>query len=559
MPGTYPGFKWRNKPPQGYGLDPSNPIAAGLKLFWPFNEPSAGTAFDLGPRKDNGSVVAGTVARVGGPYGAALSLTSGGAIGNGTVINLPRVTIAGRAMIPTLPGAASKVAGFADGNGSGAFDKVIFLDSSNHLQSYAYDGSTQATASTSGPAAGKWFSYAATADGSNLRIYLDGVQVGSVACGNTFTGYSNTHTFFVGGSDSSHAALNVVHDWGGAWDHALTPAQVASLARDPYALILAPAARRFFAPPAGGGVSGSGAGTTGTVAGSGSGSASESGSGAGTLRHVTGSLAGSQADAGAGAGTTGRVTASGSGSQVDAGSGSPSTGRVAGSGSGASGDHASGSGTLGLVAGSGSGTQLDAGTGAGTTGKVTASGSSTPANPASGSGTTGKVSGSLAGSETDPGSAAGTLGRVAGAAAGSQLDAGSGAGTLGHVTGSGSSTPMDPGTGAGTTGHVSGSASGSQLDAGSGAGTVGRVSGSGSGSGSPVTAAGIYWTNSYFAATYFAPTYWPGVTTAVAAATIADPDETVFRLVAAVPAPWETVFERPPAGPNPWETLFVLV
>lgn len=70
----------------------------------------------------------------------------------------------------------------------GAADKYLFVNDSNLLVAYIYDGSAKYAASTTTLTTGVWYHAVTTWDGSNLKLYLDGALEGTTAAGNAYTG-----------------------------------------------------------------------------------------------------------------------------------------------------------------------------------------------------------------------------------------------------------------------------------------------------------------------------------------------------------------------------------
>jgi hypothetical protein len=219
-------------------LQRGHPLARGLRLFWAMSGVAGPTLADAGPERDSGTLF-GTTPRVAGPSGDARSFASGTSsyAVNSKSLSLPRVTIAGRMRVPTLPGAQGTLCGFSDGIGSGTQDKTVYLDASNKLIFYVYDGGVKNTAApASAVPANTWFSFAATADGTTARTYQDGTEVGNVACGTTFTGYS-VPNFIAAGYGSHGNCPGVDFDWIAVWDRALSSSEVSRLNVDPFALV----------------------------------------------------------------------------------------------------------------------------------------------------------------------------------------------------------------------------------------------------------------------------------------------------------------------------------
>ena len=122
-------------------------------------------------------------------------------------------TVSAWVNLTALPSGDSLVAGFAQGNGSGIYDKDLVVQSNGDAKFYVYDGSPKSAITTSPVQAGQWAYLVGTADGSNAYIYLNGSQLGSVAAGNTYTGYSVSQPdTIIGGYTAAFSYLNQVVD-----------------------------------------------------------------------------------------------------------------------------------------------------------------------------------------------------------------------------------------------------------------------------------------------------------------------------------------------------------
>jgi hypothetical protein len=125
-------------------------------------------------------------------------------------------------------------AGFFNGTyGALAYDKLIMVSSSGQPYAYAYPGVARTTsAPTASLALNTWHMLALTVDGVTLRCFLDGVQVGSVACGNTFDGFTQPNLFVHSITPSDGPATKWMpgtFDEFVAKNSALTPTQITDL------------------------------------------------------------------------------------------------------------------------------------------------------------------------------------------------------------------------------------------------------------------------------------------------------------------------------------------
>jgi len=107
-------------------------------------------------------------------------------------INIGHVTEEFWIYVPANIGQTQGLMGICQGNGGGLNDKVLWM--SDHgatadLDWYVFDGSGPTVSVSNSLSYGAWHQVVGTADGTTSRLYLDGVQIGSIAAGNTYTGY----------------------------------------------------------------------------------------------------------------------------------------------------------------------------------------------------------------------------------------------------------------------------------------------------------------------------------------------------------------------------------
>ena len=175
---------------------------------WHLPNGSSLTANDSTSNGNNGAIT-GATAATGIIDGAANSVP-----GNYILASLPNMqkgTVSAWVKVNALPSNDSLVAGFAQSDGSGTYDKDLVVQSNGAARFYVYDGSGKYASTTSPISANAWAYLVGTADGSNAYIYLNGSQAGSVAAGNTYGGYSGPDTI-IGGHTAIFGYLNQVVD-----------------------------------------------------------------------------------------------------------------------------------------------------------------------------------------------------------------------------------------------------------------------------------------------------------------------------------------------------------
>ncbi len=150
----------------------------------------------------------------------------------GGLLNTAQVTWSVWVKPSALPAAFGGIVGFQDS--TGAHDKTLHLNSAGQVVWFCYDGTNKTVTSATTLPLGRWSHVAATADGTNMRLFINGRADGSAACGNTFTTYAGD-TLRVGGGlreagSTTSRYLNGAVAAVGLWAKALTGAQVAAVA-----------------------------------------------------------------------------------------------------------------------------------------------------------------------------------------------------------------------------------------------------------------------------------------------------------------------------------------
>lgn len=135
----------------------------------------------------------------------------------------------------SLPGNFSGIIGFANGANSPTTDKDLVLTSTGTLDYQVYDGATKQATTTEKLVVGQWAHVAAVADGTNIMIYINGVQAASTASGPTYNAYGGPNVF-VGASgtrsDSTTRFLDGAMRDAAVWTYPLWPGQIRAIANE---------------------------------------------------------------------------------------------------------------------------------------------------------------------------------------------------------------------------------------------------------------------------------------------------------------------------------------
>ncbi len=175
-------------------------LDAGLIGYWTMDNQdinwTTNAVADKSGNNNIGTLAAFTsAASVAGKSGQTLKFDgSSNYIINNQTINIAKSTVSAWVYLPGYPtsGSLALVTGFAQGNNSDTHDKDLFIDSNGKAYYYTYTGQLKCTTE---PALAipknSWHLLTGTNDGVNNYLYIDGVSVGSVAAGNSYTGYGS--------------------------------------------------------------------------------------------------------------------------------------------------------------------------------------------------------------------------------------------------------------------------------------------------------------------------------------------------------------------------------
>ena len=140
-----------------------------------------------------------------------------------------------------IPGAdttTKPISGIAEEPGHAVCDRIIFIDAAGKFSHYIFDGAEKYTVSTTAAQTGVPVHIVGTADGVNIKIYINGVLEDTTAAGNAFTGYTSPEyiigyllngTFMTPAQYSDGTVLLARN-----YNRALSASEIALLYREPF-------------------------------------------------------------------------------------------------------------------------------------------------------------------------------------------------------------------------------------------------------------------------------------------------------------------------------------
>lgn len=206
-------------------------ITSNLVGWYKLDEGSGTTATDYSGTSNTGVIMGSAGYTTGkiGPY--ALNLTTNGQyVSTANLVNTAVSTLAAWIYITGAPSGKSSIIGFANGYTDATFDKQLYIDTDGKLYFYIFDGAAKTTsAPASSVPLNQWVHVLGVQNGSNMYTYVNGVQVGSVAAGNSFTGYSNPNLFIAGKTSTISTQFIGYIDDARAYSRALNSTDIAAL------------------------------------------------------------------------------------------------------------------------------------------------------------------------------------------------------------------------------------------------------------------------------------------------------------------------------------------
>lgn len=245
----------RTKPTVGYTVDWSDPINKGLKACWLFNEGAGSKLYDAtgnqntGVMGNLGSATQWDVGRHG--KSVAFAGSAGDNTSNITVVSSPTVNIVGNITMAcwVYPTISNAYQALFDKNVS-ARQYAMFLSSGGVSQIYIALGGTNIGDVTVTPnwVLNRWNFIAATADGTNVRVYVNGVLANTTSSSALPTSQSGSLYFgieFGGGFPIKSGRFDSPR----LWARSLSSGEIARLYAEPFAGIQTPRRRMWTVQP----------------------------------------------------------------------------------------------------------------------------------------------------------------------------------------------------------------------------------------------------------------------------------------------------------------------
>lgn len=250
------GKRWHQKPPVGYGIDRSHPLAAGLVSCLLLNENSGSTVFDLARPSSGTFFTSGSITPTWRPDqdGPVVDFSGAGS-SNARIQNLTNP--------PTGQNVAFTIAVRFNQTGGLTGFQTLYGEAGGNLGLYLTSGKLDYYQSGDRIATGAvavsgnvWHTGAVTAYGlhSNLDFYLDGAAYGTYTNPGSYDQQLPTASVGIGCDGVQERLLGRIA-WVYIWNRALRPAEHASLAAAPYQFFDVPAAWKWMTVAAGGGPS----------------------------------------------------------------------------------------------------------------------------------------------------------------------------------------------------------------------------------------------------------------------------------------------------------------
>ncbi len=188
-------------------LQAGTSLASGLVGHWTFDGANLTStkAKDSTANLNHGTLTGanGLPRPIMGQLGQALSFDGvDDYVISSNVVNTSPVTVSAWVKLTSYPAAKGLVAGFVNGIGAATYDKDLYINTDGRLYFYVYDGAQKTTSAPASPIPlNTWVHVMGVANGSTAKTYVDGVEVGSVVAGATYTGYTVPNILIEGTSN----------------------------------------------------------------------------------------------------------------------------------------------------------------------------------------------------------------------------------------------------------------------------------------------------------------------------------------------------------------------
>lgn len=246
----------RKPPPAGIGIDWTDPINRDLRGRWLFNEGSGTRVTDLTGNGNTGTL-GSSVTWSAGKFGAALAFPNVNADTNAvTVANSSTVNIVGKMTMacwvyPTISNAFQALIDRSTGSASRQY--AMFLSQNGVTKIFLAIGGVGIgdVVVTPNWVVNQWNFIAVTADGTNVRTYVNGVLANTTASAALPT--STSDPLAIGREVLNQFSVNGREDLPAIWAGVKTPAEIARLYAEPCAGIITPRRRLWVGAAAAGG------------------------------------------------------------------------------------------------------------------------------------------------------------------------------------------------------------------------------------------------------------------------------------------------------------------
>ncbi len=250
--------KWgRTKPPPGATVDYGHPLVTGLVGCWLLNEGAGANAFDLSPRRYNGTLISAPTWRAGRLGGPSLAFASN-YVTMGNVLNFERFdAFSLAAWFRTIGTGNEQVIGKEDsGSPFRGYQLVMNAPTAGRMRFGLINngaGADLIAADSTGTFNdGRWHHAVGVSYGTGttagLRLYMDGALAPVSLTGTLTNTIVTTSPFQISGRNGANIMLTGAADVGMVWNRALSPQEARWLYEEPFAMIRSPRSIQYFVP-----------------------------------------------------------------------------------------------------------------------------------------------------------------------------------------------------------------------------------------------------------------------------------------------------------------------